>query len=175
MGNDTQGQVILTKREFSSGGVVFKQENDETLWLVRRTSASELFPKTYWMLPKGWIDDSDGDKPGPIASGKVKATEEILQETAIREVAEETGVEAKVANKVGTVKFFYTHPQRGKILKFVTFYLMERMSDLPEGFDGETSEIKWLPFDEAYRTLTFSREKEMLKKAAGILEETSLV
>lgn len=169
MGNDTQNKNILT-REFSSGGVVFKREGKTSLWLIRKTVASELFPETHWMLPKGWLDDEGPGIPGPFASGKNKAGEEILQETAIREVKEEGGVEAKIVKKIGTLKFFYTHPTRGKVLKFVTFYLMKWISDLPEGFDGETSEVAWLPFKEAYGLLSFSREKEMLKKAVEILE-----
>jgi len=157
-------------REFSSGGVVFKKikgerQRPEVLWLIRRTSASDLFPETYWMLPKGWLDDSGKNIPGPMASGKIKASEESLQETAIREVAEETGVRAKIIEKVGTIKFFYTHPERGRILKFVTYYLMEWAGDLPEGFDFETSEVAWLTFEEALKSLSYSREKEVLKKA----------
>lgn len=164
MGNNTQSQAILT-REFSSGGVVFKKRSGKVLWLIRRTSSSNLFPKSYWMLPKGWLDDLDGEIPGPMASGKIKADEKTLQKVALKEVAEETGVEARIINKIGTVKFFYTHPERGKILKFVTFYLMGWIKDLSEGFDFETSEVSWLPYEEAYKMLSFSREKNVLKEA----------
>lgn len=164
MGNNTQGKNILN-REFSSGGVVFRKDGDEILWLVRKTATSSLFPKSHWMLPKGWIDNENENTPGPIASGKIKADEDSLHQTAIREVREETGVDAEIIKKIGTVKFFYTHPERGKILKFVTYYLMERKSELKEGFDFETSEISWLPFDEAHKILSFSREKKVLQDA----------
>ena len=156
-------------REFSSGGVVYKKEGEDTLWLIRKTTSSKIFPNSYWMLPKGWLDDSGKGVPGPKASGKIKADEESLQETAIREVQEEGGVDAQIIEKIGTVKFFYTHPKVGKVLKFVTFYLMEWASDLPQGFDGETSEIAWLTFDEAYKKLSFKREKDVLKRAEKLL------
>ncbi len=192
MGNNTQGQVILAKaalsetedssdkkvlitREFSSGGVVCKKEKGGVLWLVRRTSVSDLFPETHWMLPKGWLDDLDDGIPGPMASGAVKADEETLQKTAVREVAEEGGVDAKIIKKIETIKYLYRHPVKGRVLKFVTFYLMEWVSNLPQGFDGETSEIAWLPFEEAYKRLSFSREKEILGKARELSEKTSLV
>ena len=168
MGKNTQNKAILT-REFSSGGVVFKKTKPETFWLIRKTSASKLFPVSHWMLPKGWLDDEGKDVPGPMASGKIQATKKVLEETATREVREEAGVEAKIIEKIGTVKFPYNHPARGRILKFVTFYLMEWKKDNPEGFDFETSEIAWLPFNKAYKTLSFSSEKSVLKKAEELL------
>jgi len=160
-------------REFSSGGVVFKKVDGRPLWLIRRTMASKLFPKTYWMLPKGWIDDAGDGIPGPIASGKIKADEENLRTTAVREVAEETGVNAKIIDKIGTVKYVYMHPQRGKTLKFVTYYLMEWQSDLPEGFDGETSEIKWVGPEAAQKLLSYGREKSVFGMAEKLLDSLS--
>lgn len=168
MGKNTQNQTILT-REFSSGGVVFKKDDRNILWLIRRTSTSDLFPESYWMLPKGWLDDNGEDIPGPMASGKIKATKEVLERTAVREVKEETGIEAKIIEKIGTVKFPYTHLLRGRVLKFVTFYLMEWEKDNLEGFDFETSEVSWLLFKEAYKTLSFSSERSVLKKAKELL------
>ncbi|QQG41868.1 MAG: NUDIX domain-containing protein [Candidatus Woesebacteria bacterium] len=176
MGKDTQQKttVLTTKssigREFSSGGVVYKKlkiknEKLKILWLVAATMPSKMFPDVFWRLPKGWLDDESDGIPGPMASGVKKADEKTLRETALREVREEGGVEAKIIDKIGTSTFFYTHPVRGKIMKFVTFYLMEYLRDLPEGFDGETSEVAWLSYDEAYKLLSFTREKEILKKA----------
>lgn len=172
MGKDTQqktGTVLKTQssieREFSSGGVVFKGDK----WLIRSTMPSDLFPKSYWTLPKGWIDDAAPGIPGPMASGKVKADEKSLRENALREVQEEAGVDAKIIKKIGTVKYFFDHPERGKILKFATFFLMEWKKDLPEGFDEETSEVLWLSFEEAKKKLSFSAEKQMLERAKDLL------
>ena len=130
---------------------------------------SKLYPKIYWRLPKGWIDNKTPDVSGPMASGKVKADEESLQKAALREVREEGGIEAGIIKKIGTEKYFFNAPDKGKILKFVTFYLMEWVKDIPEGYDEETSEIAWMPFDEAYKILSFSGEKQMLKKAKELL------
>lgn len=130
---------------------------------------SKLFPEIFWRLPKGWIDNETHDIPGPMASGKVKADEKSLQIAALREVAEEGGIEAKIVKKIGTSFYTYPHPTRGKIMKFVTFYLMEYVGDLLEGHDTETSEVAWLSFDEALKTLSFSGEREMLRKAKELL------
>jgi 8-oxo-dGTP pyrophosphatase MutT (NUDIX family) len=171
----TKNNSSKTLREFSSGGVVYKKinssENQElqTLWLVTASMPSDIFPEVVWRLPKGWIDDQGEGIPGPIASGEVKADEKSLQDTAIREVREESGVSAKIVTKIGTEKYFYKHPLRGQILKFVTFYLMEWVEDLPEGFDGETSEVVWLPLESAVKKLSFPGERKILQKAGEIL------
>ena len=156
-------------REFSSGGIVFKKNTSGVLWLIRKTSASKLYPKEYWMLPKGRIDDAKGDLPGPMASGKVKADEDSLQNAALREVGEEAGVKATIIKKIGTSMFSFTDPVVGKVLKFVTFYLMEFAQDLPGGYGWETSEVAWLPFEAAKKQLSFGGEKDILVKAGELL------
>lgn len=139
-------------REFSAGGVVFKKKKNEVFWLVTKSAASDLYPKQVWRLPKGWIDGN-----------------ETTENAALREVTEEGGVKAKVVKKIETVKYFFTTAEKVKILKFVTFYLMKWIKDLPDGFDDETSEIAWLPYQEAYKKLSFSGEKSILKKANELL------
>lgn len=156
-------------REFSSGGAVFRKFDGEVKWLVAASIPSKLFPKVVWRLQKGWIDNKSHHVPGPMASGKVKADEESLQKAALREVAEEGGVEAKIIQKIGSEKIFFKHPARGLILKFVTYYLMEWQRDLPEGHDDETSEIAWLRYEDARKRLGYSGEKKILDKAKTLL------
>jgi len=122
------------------------------LWLVTRSTPSDLFPKAVWRLPKGHIESN-----------------ESTEQTAIREVGEESGIEAKIIKKIETVKYFFTISGEGNIFKFVTFYLMEYVSDLSKGHDMETSEISWLSYEEAYKKLSYGREKQMLKKARELL------
>lgn len=162
---------LKTTREFSAGGVVFKKEKGQILWLVTEAAVlpRSLFPKGTWRLPKGWLDNIGEMIPGPLASGEKQANEEDLQKGALREVREEGGVDAKIVKKIETIKFFF-NSTRGKVLKFVTFYLMEWRRDLPEGTDFETSEVAWLPYDAASTRLTYASEKEVLKKAKEILE-----
>ncbi len=166
MGEDSQNPKLL--RQFSAGGVVFKKENKRILWLITKSTPSDISPKAFWRLPKGWID-GEGDGPGPITRGQRKASEEELQSTALREVKEEGGVVANIISKVGTANFFFNFKGQ-RILKFVTFYLMEYLNDASDGHDWETQEVSWLPFDDAYSQLHFSHEKESLKKAKEILD-----
>lgn len=160
-------------REFSSGGVVYKNNNSlnsEILFLVSKSKPSPEYPKDNWRFPKGWIDDDGVDIPGPKASGKVKATEEDLEKTAVREVMEEGGVEAKVIKKIKTINFFYKHKTRGLTLKFVTFYLMEYIKELEEGFGFETEKVEWLNYTESIKRLTNRKEKEILTTAFNMLQ-----
>jgi 8-oxo-dGTP pyrophosphatase MutT (NUDIX family) len=163
------------KREFSAGGIIYKQiksqsEKLKVVYLLTKSSSSVLFPQSYWRLPKGWIDDKDNGKlPGPIASGEKKATEEDLQTAALREVREEAGVEATIIKKIGTETYFYK-TENDRVMKFVTFYLMEWEKDLDEGFGFETAEVKWFPFEEARRLLKNGGEKEMVEKSQEIID-----
>lgn len=156
------------KFEYSSGGAVFKRtSSNRFFWLITRSSPSKEFPESYWRLPKGWIDD-EIDKPGIYARGEKKATDQVIREAALREVREEAGVEAEILKKIGTKKLFFTKSGE-KILKFVTFYLMEWKKDLPEGPGFETSQVGWDLFEEATGKLKYKSEKEVLRKANEIL------
>lgn len=164
----------MATREFSSGGVVYKKvlnsgTSETYIFLVTKATSSPTYPKTVWRLPKGWIDDT-GSLPGPIASGKQKATEQDLQLAALREVAEEGGIVAIIKEKIGTERFSFTH-KGNTIVKFVTYYLMEWDSDTPTGFGSETDEVEWLPFEKAYKKLTYSHEKRAITRANSILQK----
>jgi len=158
--------------EFSSGGVIYKKTGTQIRWLITHSSSSKMYPHNYWRLPKGWLDDENG-QTGPLASGKRKATENELQKSALREVREEAGVDAKIIKKIGTYKIFFTKGGK-KCLKFVTYYLMEWKKDLLEGFGFETSEVGWFSLKDAKVKLKHKNEKAVLEKASEILgSETS--
>lgn len=161
-------------REFSSGGVVYKEIGSKTLWLVTKSTSSPIFPKSFWRLPKGWIDDDENGKdPGPLASGERKATQKDLEKAAIREVSEEGGVKASIRQKIGTINYFFTIENK-RILKFVTFFLMEWIKNTAQGPGTETSEIAWLDKNDAVKILKSSGEKKILKKASEMLSQGKL-
>ncbi len=143
-------------RKFSAGGIVFKKVGKKTLWLLRRPAPNPGFDGNLgWNLPRGLVDDG-----------------ESTEIAAVREVEEEAGVKAKIVAKLPTIKIFFTDKEsRDKIMKFITFYLMEWVADSPAGFGWETAEVKWVNFKEASEMLAFKNEKEILKKAAEIVPE----
>lgn len=152
------------QRQFSAGGLVYKKDGGQTLWLLRRpTPNPEYKGNLGWSLPKGWLDDTGGGlAPGPISRGDRKATEEELQSGALREVREEGGVIAKVVKKLTTVRTFFTDQNGEKVMKFITYYLMEFIADAPEGHDTETAEVRWVTGDMYQELAAYKSEKELI-------------
>ncbi len=97
-------------------------------------------------LPKGHLD---GD--------------ETELEAAVREVREETGVEAEPIEKLGEIE--YTYDRAGRLVdKRVAFYLLEyRSGEL--GHDHEIAAVHWMPLAEAVTALTHAGEREMVRRA----------
>jgi 8-oxo-dGTP pyrophosphatase MutT (NUDIX family) len=109
-------------------------------------------PEGTWALPKGNLDP--GEKP---------------EETALREVFEETGVHGRLVEKLGDVKYVYTRRGGVRVFKVVSFYLVAagrgRLGEIEERMKVEVAEARWLPLDEAPKLLAYGGEREMVAKA----------
>ncbi len=110
-----------------------------------------------WALPKGII--GPGEKP---------------DETAIREVEEETGVEARLVTKLGDIRYVYTWAGE-RVFKVVSFYLLRysrgRLGDIEPEMQVEVDEARWLPLEEASKLLAYKGEREMAEKALAFVRE----
>jgi 8-oxo-dGTP pyrophosphatase MutT (NUDIX family) len=137
------------EREFSAGGVVVRLVRGRPMLAAIRPQGK---PDGVWALPKGNIDP--GESPA---------------DTAIREVREETGVEARLVEKLGDVRYVYTRRGGARIFKVVSFFLLRatrgRIGDIDESMRVEVAEARWLPLDEAPRLLSYGGEREMAAKA----------
>lgn len=142
------------RREFSAGGLVVRRLRGRW-WIAAIRPGGK--PEGVWALPKGLI--SRGEKP---------------EETATREVEEETGVQARLVRKLGDVRYIYTW--RGqRIFKVVTFYLFRyargRLGDIPPALRHEVDDVRWLPLDDAPALLAYKGEGEMAEAALAALAE----
>lgn len=140
------------EREFSAGGVLVRRLRGRWWVAAIRPQAK---PEGTWALPKGLID--------PGESGA---------ETAVREVAEETGLTGRLEVKLGDVRYVYT--RRGvRVFKVVSFFLLRyasgRIGELPPGMELEVAEARWLPLEDAPRLLAYGGEREMAEKALAEL------
>ena len=90
---------------------------------------------------------------------------ETLEQAALREVREETGLAGRIVAPLGRVDYSYGDAGSA-VAKTVHFFLMELESGVAGSPDGELAEIAWLPLDEARRSLTYDTERAMLERAA---------
>jgi 8-oxo-dGTP pyrophosphatase MutT (NUDIX family) len=136
------------KREFSAGGVLVRTVAGRPHLAAIRPQGK---PAGTWVLPKGNLDE--GEKPA---------------ETAVREVREETGVQGRIVEKLGDVKYLYTWDGE-RIFKVVSFFLLRagrgRIGAIEEAMRVEVAEARWLPLEEAPRLLAHGGEREMAAKA----------
>jgi 8-oxo-dGTP pyrophosphatase MutT (NUDIX family) len=141
----TPPRSSATSTEVSAGGVVLR--GDEVVVIVPTRRAAN--GQKVLALPKGHVD------PG-----------ETPAEAAEREVREEAGVEAKLVEELGEVRYWYQRNGR-KIPKLVTFFLFRYTAGDVADHDSEVEEARWIPMEEAIRTLTFKGEREMVERAVG--------
>ncbi len=141
----TNGSV---KREFSAGGVLARRLRGRWVFAAIRPDGKE---PGVWALPKGLI--GRGETP---------------EETAVREVAEETGAEGRLVGKLGDVRYVYTWGGE-RIFKVVSFYLLRysrgRLGELPPATAHEVAEVRWLPLEEGPKLLAYKGEREMAGRA----------
>ena len=143
------------RREFSAGGVVVRRLRGG--W---RLAAIKPGGKDVWALPKGLV--GPGENPA---------------ETAAREVAEETGVQGRLVEKLGDVRYVYTW-EGERVFKIVSFYLFRyargRLGDIPAEHAHEVDETGWLPLEQAPRLLAYKGEREMAERASRLIAEEAL-
>src|SRR4051794_21191398 len=109
-----------------------------------------------WALPKGLID------PG-----------ERAEQTALREIGEETGARGRSEGKLGDVRYVYTW-EGERVFKVVSFFLVRysggRLGEIEPAMRREVAEARWLPLAEAEHRLAYKGEREMAAKARDMIE-----
>ncbi len=145
---------VGVEREFSAGGVLVRSVGGRQHLAAIRPQGK---PEGTWVLPKGNIDFG-----------------ERAPETAVREVREETGVEGRLVQKLGDVRYVYS--RRGvRVFKVVSFFLLRagrgRIGEIEERMRVEVADARWLPLDEAPRLLAYGGEREMALKARDIVAQ----
>ncbi|HEV7809127.1 MAG TPA: NUDIX hydrolase [Candidatus Limnocylindrales bacterium] len=145
---------LRTATATSAGGIVVRFEDGTPSLVVgaRRRDHDILT----WTLPKG--------TPNPG---------ETREQTALREVAEETGLEVRITDILDSIEYWFV--QRGtRIHKTVHYFLMEPIGGDLAQHDHEFDQVRWATFHEAPALLTFETERALVAKAAEIVDPAAV-
>lgn len=136
----------------SAGGVVYRRTGHGVeIVLVARPS------QRLWALPKGTPD------PG-----------ETVEQTAIREVCEETGLQVEIVDRLGDVRYWYTDSRGVRINKVVHHYLMEAVGGDLSQHDHEHDLVDWFDIHEAEKRLTHRNQLHILARASDLIAKMPL-
>ncbi|HUG42568.1 MAG TPA: NUDIX hydrolase [Longimicrobiales bacterium] len=140
---ERRGARRPVRLETSAGGVVYRHSGGTTYYLLIRD------PYENWGLPKGHVEK--GETPA---------------ETALREVREETGIEALALREpLKTIDWFFREGA-DLIHKYCHFFLMETpVEDTRPQVEEGITECVWLPLDAALRTMTYDNARQVLEAA----------
>ena len=136
-----------TRQAVSAGGLVF-EDRDQQRWVVlisRRNAAGQL----QWTLPKGGLEEG-----------------EDLEDAAVREVREETGLRSRIVDKLGVVDYWFVwRPDEVRYHKYVHYFLMAYVDGTTDEHDDEAEDVVWMPVDEAVGRLTHTNERRLVSAA----------
>ena len=135
------------ERAVSAGGVVFRRTPHaiEVVLVSRRR-------ERLWALPKGTPD------PG-----------ESIEQTALREVREETGLEIAILEPLGEVRYSFTSHTGHRVDKVVHHFLMEPTGGSFDHHDDEFDDVGWYDVHEAQRRLTHRNQLHILDQAVELI------
>jgi 8-oxo-dGTP pyrophosphatase MutT (NUDIX family) len=140
---------IPTQREVSAGGVLYRRADGdiEVVLASRRTRRGDLA----WGLAKGGIERG-----------------ETREQAALREVREETGLDATIEADLGDTRYIYVW-EDVRIRKRVHFFLMRHTGGNVEDRDDEMEEVRWFPLERALKRAAYRGERDVLARAAELL------
>jgi len=140
-----------TRTEVSAGGVVYRDQGGEieVVLAARRTRRGDLA----WGLAKGGVEP-----------------DESFEDAAVREVREETGIEAVIEASLGETRYFYVW-EDARVRKTVHFFLMRATGGDVNDRDDEMEDVRWFPLDRALKRAAYRGERDVLGRAAGRLRE----
>jgi 8-oxo-dGTP pyrophosphatase MutT (NUDIX family) len=145
---------LRTVHETSAGGLVIDgldgPKESQVAALIGRIDRRG---RMLWSLPKGHIELG-----------------ETAEQTAIREVAEETGIQGSVLAALGSIDYWFVTEGR-RVHKTVHHYLMRFLSGELSDEDVEVSEVAWVPLKELPARLAYADERRLAEVAGELIDK----
>jgi ADP-ribose pyrophosphatase YjhB (NUDIX family) len=139
---------MTTVDETSAGGLVVDADRERAVLIGRLDRHGKLL----WSLPKGHIEDG-----------------ETIEQTALREVKEETGISARVLGPLGTIDYWFV-AERRRVHKTVHHFLLEAVGGELCDEDVEVTEVAWVPIADLESTLAYTDERALVRKARQLFD-----
>jgi 8-oxo-dGTP pyrophosphatase MutT (NUDIX family) len=133
----------------SSGGVVYRIRDNKLETVICGRSVPRI-----WGLPKGTPKRS-----------------ESREDTALREVNEETGLEVRLEDYIGSIEYWFACPDGVRCRKAVYYYLMSATGGDVSLHDHEFDDVRWVSAEEALRTLTYENEVKIVENALSLVSQ----
>jgi 8-oxo-dGTP pyrophosphatase MutT (NUDIX family) len=143
---------VYAKRvdEVSAGGLVIDESGTKGLLIGRRDLKDASRERLLWSLPKGHIEA--GETP---------------EQAAIREVAEETGIQSEISRELGIIDFWFMAGGK-RIHKTVHHYLFREVGGTLSPQVTEVDDVGWFPLDEIISLLAYPDEKKLIAKSGDL-------
>ena len=159
-------------RETSAGGVVLRKMRGR--WYLAVIEPHLDRPRKNIRIPKATRTPADAELIA-LPKGSIDPGEKP-EETALREVREETGVRAELVAKLADIKYIYIRNwgDRAKVFKIVSFFLFRhqsgRIDEITDDMRIEVRQALWLPLADAPKKLAYSGERQVVRRAQQYLE-----
>jgi 8-oxo-dGTP pyrophosphatase MutT (NUDIX family) len=144
-----QRRRMRTVDETSAGGLVVDTETSRAAVIGRLDRRGRLL----WSLPKGHIEQG-----------------ETAEQAAVREVAEETGIDATVVAALGSIDYWFVAEDR-RVHKTVHHFLLRAYGGELSDADVEVTEVAWVPLPDLQQRLAYPDERRLVRRATDLLAD----
>jgi 8-oxo-dGTP pyrophosphatase MutT (NUDIX family) len=142
---------MRTVAETSAGGLVVDTETGRAAVIGRLDRRGRLL----WSLPKGHVEEG-----------------ETAEQAAVREVAEETGIDSAVVAALGSIDYWFVAEDR-RVHKTVHHFLLRALGGELSDADVEVTEVAWVPLADLPARLAYADERRLVQRATTMLADSA--